>query len=189
MDGALALVRHGQTDWNLVGRLQGQTDIPLNDTGRLQAHEVGSALAGQGWDLVLASPLDRAQQSARIIAERIGARTGPALLELEERGFGPLEGQCRSELDEDLVQQLLEQAEPRANVLRRSVTALHRLVSDHPGKRILCVSHGATMRIIRDTLAGERLPRGVENGEVVPVNLEQLQALDLQLRDGDPMVV
>ncbi|WP_306420788.1 histidine phosphatase family protein, partial [Arthrobacter sp. JCM 19049] len=65
---------------------------------------------------VLASPLGRAQESAQIIAKTLGARTGPPVPELVERGFGPLEGQCRSELDEDLVQELMEQAEPRSAV-------------------------------------------------------------------------
>ncbi|GAA0191037.1 histidine phosphatase family protein [Glutamicibacter creatinolyticus] len=189
MNGALALVRHGQTDWNLAGRLQGQTDIPLNATGREQARAVGARLADEGWDVVLASPLGRAQESAQIIAKTLGARTGPPVPELVERGFGPLEGQCRSELDEDLVQELMEQAEPRSAVLRRAVPALLQLAATHPQRRILCVSHGATMRIIRDTLLGRRLPQGVENGEVVPLDLGELRELELALRDGDPVVV
>ena len=56
MDTSLALVRHGQTDWNLAGRLQGRTDIPLNETGREQAREVGRKLIGQDFSLILASP-------------------------------------------------------------------------------------------------------------------------------------
>ncbi|MCW4465960.1 histidine phosphatase family protein [Glutamicibacter sp. MNS18] len=189
MDSALALVRHGQTDWNLLGRLQGQTDIPLNGTGCEQARAVGGQLAQQHWDLVLASPLGRAQQTARIIADELGAQTGPAVADLVERGFGALEGQCRAELDEDLVQQLLEQAEPRQHVLQRAVLGLHRLLDENPGKRILCVSHGATMRILRDTLAGKKIPRGVENGEVIPIDLEQLESLRNQLLSGEVAVV
>lgn len=189
MDSALALVRHGQTDWNLAGRLQGQTDIPLNETGCEQARSVGRQLAGQGWDLVLASPLGRAQQTAELIAQQIEAQTGPAVADLVERGFGALEGQCRSELDDDLVQQLLEAAEPRQHVLHRAVLGLHRLIAQNPGKRILCVSHGATMRIVRDALAGQKLVRGVENGEVIPVDLARLESLRQQLLSGDVAVV
>lgn len=188
MGSALALIRHGQTDWNLVGRLQGQTDIPLNETGREQARTVGQQLLGQGWDLVLASPLGRAQQTAQIIAREIAAQTGPALTDIVERGFGALEGQCRSELDDDLVQQLLEQAESRHHVLRRTVLGLHRVVCESPGKKILCVSHGATMRIIRDALAGEKIPRGVENGEIIMVELRRLEALSEQLLSGEIVV-
>lgn len=189
MNSALALVRHGQTDWNLAGRLQGQTDIPLNQTGRDQARDLGRAMVGQGWDLVLASPLGRAQQTARIIAEQTGAKTGAPLGDLVERGFGQLEGQCRSELDEELVQQLMEQAEPRQQVLHRTVAALQGLVAQNPRQKILCVSHGATMRIVRDTLAGQRLPHGVENGEVIPIDLDRLQVLHGQLLSGEVAVV
>lgn len=189
MDSVLALVRHGQTDWNLVGRLQGQTDIPLNDTGREQARTVGKELAGQGWDLVLGSPLGRAQQTAEIIATELGAATGPAVEEIVERGFGALEGQCRSELDDNLVQQLLEAAEPRQHVLQRAIHGLNELVQTYPGRRILCVSHGATMRIVRDTMAGFRLERGVENGEVLPINVQQLTQLHRQLLNGSIPVV
>lgn len=186
MDSALALVRHGQTDWNLEGRLQGQTDIPLNDTGHEQARAVGRQVAGEGWNLVVASPLGRAQQTAAIIAGQIGAQVGPALHGLMERGFGPLEGHRRSELDDELVQRLLEQAEPREHVLQRAVFGLSRVIGQNPGQKILCVTHGATMRIVRDTMAGEKLPRGVENGELIPIDLQRLEELHNSLLSGEP---
>ena len=69
MTGRLVVVRHGQTDWNKAGRMQGSSDIPLNDRGREQAHEAGRALAEQNefWNYLGASPLSRAQETARII--------------------------------------------------------------------------------------------------------------------------
>ncbi|NQD89088.1 histidine phosphatase family protein, partial [Paenarthrobacter sp. CM16] len=72
MDGmtltTFALVRHGQTDWNAERRLQGSTDIPLNDVGREQAREAVAFLSDQQWDTVVASPLSRAAETAEIIA-------------------------------------------------------------------------------------------------------------------------
>ena len=92
------LIRHGLTDWNLAGRLQGRTDIPLNDTGRGQARGVGRELVGQGFSLILASPLGRAQETAALIAEELNAETGQPVPDLIERGFGPLEGRIMAEV-------------------------------------------------------------------------------------------
>jgi len=64
-------LRHGQTDWNLQGRLQGHTDIPLNATGLDQAHAAADMLADQGIDIIVSSPLVRALKTAAIISERI----------------------------------------------------------------------------------------------------------------------
>ena len=177
MDTALALVRHGQTDWNLAGRLQGRTDIELNDTGREQAREVGRALRGRGWDLVLASPLSRAAETARLIAEVLQAPTGVPVPEVIERGFGPLEGRIMGAIPDAEARLLAEQAEDRQDVLHRALPALQRLIEGNPGRRILVVSHGATMRIVRDALAGEPLGAKVENGEVLPVDPARLAEL------------
>lgn len=185
MDSVLAMVRHGQTDWNLAGRLQGQTDIPLNQTGFDQALAVAEPLRGQGWDLVLASPLGRAQQTAQVIAENLRIPVGPPISALVERGFGPLEGEIRARLDEELVQQMLQQAEPAQEVLHRAVLGLHQLTEQYSGQQILCVSHGALMRIVRDALAGKKLARGVENGEVISIDLSQLRTLHEQLLRGE----
>lgn len=181
MDTALALVRHGQTDWNLAGRLQGRTDIELNGTGREQARGVGRKLRGQGWDLVLGSPLSRAARTAQLIAEELQAETGDPVPEVIERGFGPLEGRIMAEIPDAEARLLAERTEDRQDVLRRAVPALQRLLEANPGRRILVVSHGATMRIVRDALAGEPLGTKVENGEVVHIDPTRLAELVREL--------
>lgn len=66
----ICLVRHGQTDWNALGKLQGQTDIPLNELGKIQARQCGEFLSKNDWDVIISSPLKgqgKRQISFRII--------------------------------------------------------------------------------------------------------------------------
>jgi broad specificity phosphatase PhoE len=67
----LLLVRHGETDWNAEGRLQGHTDTPLNELGRRQALTLADELAGDGIEAVYSSDLARARETAEIVAERL----------------------------------------------------------------------------------------------------------------------
>ena len=177
MTSKLALVRHGQTDWNLEGRLQGRTDIPLNDTGRAQARALGKSLRGAGWDVVLASPLGRAQETATLIAAELGAQTGAAVPELTERAFGPMEGLIMAEVSEAEAAKMLSELETREAILIRALPALLSLSQQHAGRNLMVVSHGATMRNVRDALAGHKITRGVENGEVIEIDLGRLDQL------------
>ena len=87
----LLLVRHGETDWNAEGRLQGHTDRPLNDYGRTQARRLAEQLHGDGIAAIYASDLVRARETAEILSERLGL---PVLLDadLRERNWGSWEG-------------------------------------------------------------------------------------------------
>lgn len=67
----LILIRHGETEWNVIGRYQGQADPPLNDKGILQAHELAEKLADSGLQVLYSSPLKRAAQTAEILARRL----------------------------------------------------------------------------------------------------------------------
>jgi broad specificity phosphatase PhoE len=84
-------LRHGQTKWNAEGRFQGHTDIALNDVGLSQAHDAATILARCPVELIVASPLIRARQTAEIVARHLGK---PLLMDdaLKERHFGAFEG-------------------------------------------------------------------------------------------------
>ena len=91
----LVVIRHGETDWNREQRFQGQIDVPLNGTGRLQARRLAEALAGERFDLLLSSDLQRARQTLAPLQRRLAERAHAAAA-WRERGFGVLEGLWRT---------------------------------------------------------------------------------------------
>ena len=93
----LILVRHGETEWNRIGRYQGRTDIELNTTGLWQAERVRDRLAGQKIDAIYSSDLRRALCTARIIASRHDLAVIPCQ-ELREIDFGKIEGMTFDEI-------------------------------------------------------------------------------------------
>ena len=90
------ITRHGQTKWNALGKIQGQTDIELNDIGRGQAKETSELLKDEKIDLIITSPLKRAKETAEIINSKFNVE----IIEdkrLMERGFGECEGMTKYE--------------------------------------------------------------------------------------------
>ncbi|HEY8318491.1 MAG TPA: histidine phosphatase family protein [Amnibacterium sp.] len=162
----LVLVRHGETEWNRLGRVQGLSDIPLNETGRRQAREAGRRLARQHWDGIASSPLSRAAETARIIASEV-ALGEPELVEaLVERNYGEAEGMTGEEIDRRWAG-VLKAREPREAVIERVRPALLALAEKHPGSRLLVVSHGGVIgSLVRDVTRWTWPERGVriENG-------------------------
>ena len=146
-----ALVRHGQTDWNAVGRIQGATDVPLNDVGRGQATDAVGPLSSFEWDFIVASPLSRAAETADIIAVDLDLEVTRLLPDLVERNYGPAEGlSAGPELDTLRVEgdsSNFRGAEAELSVATRGLGALRRLHEDYPGARIIVVCHGTLIRL------------------------------------------
>ncbi|MDH2444447.1 histidine phosphatase family protein [Amnibacterium sp. CER49] len=162
----LVLVRHGETEWNRTNRVQGLTDIPLNETGRRQAREAGRRLAAERWDAIVASPLSRAAETARIIADEVGLPGVELVDALVERNYGEAEGMTGPEIDARWGGRL-EAQESREQVLERVKPALLALAERHPDQRVLVVSHGGVIgSVVRDATRWVWPEHGVriENG-------------------------
>lgn len=159
----VGILRHGQTDWNIDFRLQGVTDIPLNETGIAQARDAAAVIEPTDWDLVLTSPLSRARDTAQIVAEVNGL--GEALIEtlLLERSFGEAEGLGHEEWKAKYADtNLVPGGESLAELESRAKLLLDKLATDHTGKRILAVSHGALIRKLLRIVSSGKFPRDGE---------------------------
>jgi probable phosphoglycerate mutase len=148
----LLLVRHGETDWNAEGRLQGHTDRPLNDHGRRQAHELAEELTGEQLDAIYSSDLVRARETAEIVGERLGL---PVMLDrgLREKNWGTWEGLTPAE--RDAVELVGESTEEHT---ARTLGALRRIAERHPDGRVLVVTHGGSLRRVQVEVLGVALP-------------------------------
>lgn len=154
----IALLRHGQTDWNIDFRLQGTSDIPLNETGLAQARAAAEAISSQ-WDVIVSSPLDRAVKTAQIVAERhaLGElQIEPLLL---ERSFGEAEGMLYTEWREKFSDSKVPGGESIEELEARCHRLLAHLASKYRGKRVLTVSHGALIRKLLNIASNGQLPR------------------------------
>lgn len=162
----ISLVRHGQTDWNLAKRIQGSSDIPLNDTGRRQAEATGAAMAGGSYDAIYASPLGRATETAEIIASHTGLDAPLPLPEVAERNYGEAEGMTGAEiLDRWPEGTPVPGRESRDAVVARALPALIELGEKHPGESIVVVSHGGVISSLVRHVTDHALPGP---GEVIP---------------------
>ena len=149
----LILVRHGETDWNAVGRLQGHTDRPLSDYGREQARRLADELEGEEFDAIYASDLARARETAEIIGAQLGL---PIILDpdLREKDWGNWEGLIA--VERDRVEFVGESTEAHQE---RMLRALRRISERHPGDgRVLVVTHGGSMRRVQTEALGFAMP-------------------------------
>ncbi|AXK45304.1 histidine phosphatase family protein [Brachybacterium saurashtrense] len=159
----LVLVRHGQTDYNREGRLQGQVDIPLNEAGLRQAASLAPVVAADPPDVLIASPLLRARETARVISRDtdLEVRTDEAFL---ERGFGQWEGLRGEEIRRRWPDEHADWrahrpvlglgVEDRPEVAARVASACRTLMENHPGGTVMVVAHGAAITLGITALLG-----------------------------------
>lgn len=170
-----ALVRHGQTDWNAQRRLQGSTDIPLNDVGRGQASDAVGILSGYEWDAIVSSPLSRAAETADLIAAGLGLSVARRVPELTERSFGAAEGlQAGPELDALRTHGGFRGAESEDEAACRGLGALEALAEEFRGRRVLVVAHGTLIRVSLSRAIGRTL-QSIDNAVL---NLAHHHAVD-----------
>ena len=154
----VGLLRHGQTDWNIDFRLQGITDIPLNETGLAQARLAARVIKPEDWDFIATSPLTRAKQTAEIVAAQLGVAEVAVEPLLLERSFGAAEGMTHEEWKRDFPDGLPPGGESLDVLRARAEQLLERLLTVYRGTRVLTVSHGALIRKLVRLVSGGQLP-------------------------------
>jgi len=196
MDAAhLCIARHGETDWNRTGVLQGWSDVPINEKGRRQAIELAARVADAGFVAVWASTLARSSETAEIIADQL--RLPPPMCHdgLRERHFGAFQGIPKSELAElnpGLFEQILRRnpaaefvgGESMDEFADRCLAALADIGGRHRGARVLIITHGWVMDVVTRHIGG--LARNAvlnvkrKNGESVWVEVSQRVLAELR---------
>ncbi|MCA9833830.1 MAG: histidine phosphatase family protein [Thermomicrobiales bacterium] len=144
------LIRHGETDWNVQGRLQGRTDIPLNSIGIEQANLVAGELRASEWDIIVSSPLQRAYQTAAVITRALGMDESVIITnaDLRERSYGAVEGLTVAERDARYPDHVWPDAESTPELNERAARAIEEFAEIYAGKRVLVVSHGGWIRAV-----------------------------------------
>ena len=151
----LIVIRHGETEWNRIGRQQGQLDTDLSDLGRAQAQALADALAGEKFDALYSSDLGRAMQTAEIIAPRVGLEIIPDA-RLRETHLGLLQGMTIAGFQRKHPQEYerfcsddpdyrIPGGESARDQYERSVACAEAMTARHAGGRLLTVTHGGVL--------------------------------------------
>ena len=177
----IILVRHGETQWNALGKLQGREDIALNETGRQQAIAAGKAIgrypfSGRG-PVIISSPLQRAAETARLLAGElpyeVAVYSDEALL---ERDYGAGAGLTREERAQLYPQDDFPGLEDRAEAERRIVEGVKRLARQFAGQDLVLVSHGEICHIFLASLRGDATRTGrsaLQNASISTVQWDE----------------
>lgn len=152
------LVRHGETDWNLQGRYQGQADPPLNAHGVFQARQIGDQFRHEGITAIYSSDLQRALHTAQVIAERLQL---PVICDkrLREISLGEWEGMLTEEIiarypqewqrrQNDPLNAHAPRGESLSQVAERVRAAAEEIAQEYPSSSVMIVSHGMALAVL-----------------------------------------
>lgn len=175
----LWLIRHGETDWNLEGRYQGQTDIPLNQTGIEQARRLSMNLPPEPFTTIYSSDLKRARMTGDILAQKLGL-TIHSDQRLREINQGEWEGRLVSEIRASFEHQDPTQLKtaricpPRGEtvveLVQRVVPAINHIACSHPGEKVIVVTHGLVIASLICQVKGLSLE---EVYSQIPINAQE----------------
>ena len=156
MKTTVLLIRHGETEWNILGKFQGTTDIPLSDEGIRQAKLLRDRIKGD-FDYIYASPLKRAHKTAEVVCEDTG-KTVETVQDLREINFGSWEGLTPKNIAEMYPDVFKEWKTDKKegkfcdgdmstlNASIRAKNCILDIVKKHPGKKIAIVAHGGIIK-------------------------------------------
>lgn len=160
------LVRHGETEWNRTRRIQGQSDVPLNEHGRAQAEALGKRLSGVRFAAAYSSDLSRTMESAELVTAARACEIVPTP-ELREFSYGEWEGMTIAEIEAQAPERLRRRLQGRnedfagpggenaCDVLERVRAFYERALQRHgAGDRLLVVAHGGSLRALLVCLLG-----------------------------------
>lgn len=168
----ILLIRHGETAWNAVRRLQGHIDIPLNAEGERQAGALGRALAAESVDVIVSSDLRRARQTAQAVADQYDGATVQTDANLRERCYGVFEGMLYTEVEQQYpaefalwqardIDAVMPPGERVAESFRqfyaRAISAIGEWAERHPGKTVAIVAHGGVLECAYREAVGMQL--------------------------------
>ncbi len=186
MTFTLYFIRHGQTDWNAAGRMQGQTDVPINEVGRTQARRNGDTLAGllsppQGFDFI-ASPLSRPRETMEIIRGALGLepKDYPTDKRLMEIRFGEFEGMTFDQISEKFPEEFAHRQKdiwlnaPPGGESYSELTARVEEWYLELERDTICVAHGGVSRSLRGIVL--KLPPA----EIVELDVPQDKVLKVE---------
>jgi uncharacterized phosphatase len=144
----ICIIRHGETDWNNSGRIQGREDIPLNNNGIIQIKETLKYFEKYNWNVIITSPSSRAKSSAEIISKGIG---NIKIIEEEdflERDYGEASGLTVEEAKEKFPDGKWPGVESKGELQKRTVNAIEKYIKTFQEENIIIVSHGSAINSI-----------------------------------------
>ena len=165
----ICLMRHGETDWNSIGKFQGREDIPLNKTGAEQIQRTAGYLKKFEWGEIITSPLSRAKMSAEIIRKEIGLSEIHEETDFIERDFGKISGMMVADIKINYHDEDHEGIEGLEHLQDRTINALMKCIKTFNGKNIIIITHGAAINSILAKLSGNKIKMGKAipgNGEI-----------------------
>jgi probable phosphoglycerate mutase len=172
----LGLIRHGTTEWNIAGRMQGQMDTELAEIGLNQAERLARRLTSEIWDGIISSDLIRAKQTAQKIADITGTLFLGTDSRLRERHFGQLEGTTLEERIARFGESWREQElgmESDEALLERWLSFLDDTMRKYEGQKILLVSHGGYIAPVLEHLMGEPVLSHLNNTSLTVLELAE----------------